>query len=154
MRQRIRAAGLVLMILIVGFGLIVAVTEHEAGANAAGQDLVTTGDVLDALNDAGVNVAPGRGPAHHPLLDVTGTTLEVETGWIQVYVYPDVSARVAAEQVIQRQLAQLQAFATGDESIFRVTSARNVLLLVEVGSNQELARVYNAARSLAGGDER
>jgi hypothetical protein len=154
MRKRVQATGLVLLILFFGIGLTVAVTEHEAGAGGAGPELLTTAEVVAALTDAGVQLGFDRQPAHHPLLSVTGTTLTTEAGQIEVYVYPDVAGRVADEQRIQRRFAEFQPFATGGESLERITSARNVLLLFDSESNDELARVHAAARILASGNRR
>jgi hypothetical protein len=154
MRNRVQAAGLALLILVVGIGLTVAVSEHEVGAGGARHELLTTADVVVALTDSGVELGSALEPAHHPLLSVTGATLTTGAGQIEVYVYPDVASRVADEQRIQRRLAELQAFATGDESLERITSARNVLLLFAPGSNDELARIVAAARDLADSDQR
>lgn len=149
MRQRFQATGLVLLILIVGIGLIVAVTEYHAGANAAGPRLLATSDVVDALTEAGLEVVPERDRAYHPLLEVSGTTLRTESGQIEVYIYPSVAGRVADEQVIQQRLLQMQAFATEGEPFTRVTSARNVLLLLDIGSDRERSQAYSAAAQLA-----
>jgi hypothetical protein len=153
MRKRLQAAGLALLILIGGMGLIVAVTEYEAGADAAGPGLLTTSDVVDALTESGVDLDTGRQPAHHPLLSVAGTRLTTVAGRIEVYIYRDVASRVTDEQRMQRRRIELQAFATDGESLARITSAGNVLLLFDTGSSDELARIYAAARTLAASDE-
>ncbi len=52
MRQRLRAAGLALAILVLGLGSIVAVTEYEVRAGA-GPRLLTASDVIAALVEQG-----------------------------------------------------------------------------------------------------
>ena len=153
MRHQLKAAGLAILILVLGMGIIVAVTEYEAGADAAGTPLLTVSDVVSALDEQGIVVSPERSPAHHPLLGVAGTTFWVATSSIEVYSYPDITARVADEQVLQRHLMQLEAFSTDGNPGLRVTSARNLLLLFYAESPDHAASVHEAARTLASAAE-
>ncbi|MDQ3548060.1 MAG: hypothetical protein M3439_04495 [Chloroflexota bacterium] len=147
MRQRLRAAGLALAILVLGLGSIVAVTEYEVRAGA-GPRLLTASDVIAALVEQGVAVEDDDQLAHHPLLGIAGTTLVFGTASIDVYVFATVAARVEGEQVIQRHVMQLQSLTSERDEPFRVTSARNVLLLYHADSAVVAASIHEAARSL------
>ena len=68
-------------------------------------------------------------------------------------MYPDVTSRVAEEQVLQRHIMQLEAFATDGNPALRVTSARNLLLLFYAESPEHAAAVHEAARTLASAAE-
>lgn len=149
MIQRLKTAGLAILILVLGMGIIVAATEYEEGADAAGPQLLTVSDVISALDEQGVVVAPERSPAQHPLLGAAGTTIWVEASSIEVYVYPDVTSRVADEQVLQRHIMQLDVLSTDGNPSLRVTSARNLLLLFYAESPDQAASIHEAARTLA-----
>ncbi len=153
MRQRLKTAALALAILVFGMGIIVAVTEYEAGADASGPRLLTVTDVVAALDGQGLDLAPERQPAHHPLLGVAGTAISIGVSSIEVYVYPNITARVAEEQVIQRHIMQLQTLMSDSGSILRVTSARNVLLLFYAESPEHAASIHEAARTLVAAAE-
>ena len=148
MTQRLKATGLAFAILVLGMGIIVAVTEYGTSADAAGPRLLTDIEVVAALDGVGLDIAPGRRPAHHPLLETAGTTITIGATSIEVYVYPDIVTRVTDEQVIQRHLLQLQALKAGDGLVLRVTSARNVLLLFYAESSGHLAAIHEAAHML------
>jgi hypothetical protein len=149
MTQRLRTAGLAILILVLGMGITVVATEYEGAADASGPRLLTVSDLVTALDEQGVVVAPERSPAHHPLLGAAGTTIWVEASSIEVYVYPDVTSRVADEQVLQRHIMQLEAFSTDGNPSLRVTSARNLLLLFYAESSDHAASIHEAARTLA-----
>jgi hypothetical protein len=153
MTQRLKTAGLVILILVLGMGLTVVATEYEGGADASGQRLLTVSDLVTTLDEQGVVVAPERAPAHHPMLGVAGTTIWVAASSIEVYSYPDVTARVADEQVLQRHIMQLEAFSTDGNPALRVTSARNLLLLFYAESPDHAASIHEAARTLASAAE-
>ncbi len=148
MTQRLKTAGLAFLILVVGIGIIVDVTEYEVGADAAGPALLTVSDVVAALDVEDLDIAPERQPAHHPLLRIAGTTIRAGTSLIEVYVYQDVTTRVADEQVIQRYILNLQSLATDADQILRVTSARNILLLFHAETSVHVASIHAAARTL------
>jgi hypothetical protein len=125
------------------------VTEYTVRADATEPRLLTTSDVVQALADHGIVVAGDDLPAYHPLLKVTGSSFTAGSATIDVYVYPSVADRVTDEQRIQRQLLQLQSLATDGDQSFRITSARNVLLLFHVDAGQSSSAIFAAARSLA-----
>jgi hypothetical protein len=153
MTQRLKSAGLAILILVLGMSLIVVATEYEGGADASEPRLLTVGDLVTTLDEQGVVIEPERSPAHHPLLGVAGTTIWVAASSIEVYSYPDVTSRVADEQVLQRHIMQLEAFSSDGNPGLRVTSARNLLLLFYVESPDHAALVYEAARTLASAAE-
>ena len=148
MKQRLRTLGLILMILVFGFGVIVAATEYEARANDVGSRLWTTGDVSRALRVEGFIIDETR-TVRHAFLGVQGTQFSAGLSSIDVYVYPSVPARVADEQLVQQQIMSLQALATDGDSPFRITSARNVLLMYHAESSGIAVMIQEAARSLS-----
>jgi hypothetical protein len=70
MTQRLKSAGLAILILVLGMSLIVVATEYEGGADASEPRLLTVGDLVTTLDEQGVVIEPERSPAHHPLLGV------------------------------------------------------------------------------------
>jgi hypothetical protein len=148
MTKRLKTTGLAVLIMVLGMSIIVVVTEHEVGAVAAGPRLLTVADVVTAMNECGLIVAPERSPAHHQLLERSGTTIWTGQSVIEVYVYPDVATRVTDEQVIQRLVMRSQTFMADGDPPLLVTSARNVLLLFSTASAEHAASIHQAARSL------
>lgn len=151
MTQRLKDAGLALAILVLGLGLIVAVTEYEARADTGGPRLLTAADVTRALRDQDIIVERIR-TVRHPLLGVQGTTFSFGASSIEVYVYPTVSGRVTDEQIIQRQVMNLQALTADGDQPVRITSARNVLLTFHAESPGAAASIHAAAHSLTSMD--
>ncbi len=148
MAKRLRAVALALAILVFGFGFVVAVTEYQVGANAA-HSLLTTRDVIRALEAAGLAVDTENETASHPLIGVAGKTLIIGTSTIEVYVFPSVRDRVSDEQVLQRYILSIQTFNTTSESPFRITSAQNILLLIQTDTESIERSVFLAARALS-----
>ena len=149
MTHRLTTAGLSILILVLGMGLVIVATEYERGADASAPRLLTVSDLVTTFDEQGVVIESKRSPAHHPLLGVAGTTIWIGTSSIEVYVYPDVTSRVAEEQVLQRHIMQLDAFGTDGHPALRVTSSRNLLLLYYAESLEHATAVYEAARTLA-----
>lgn len=147
MRQRLRAAGLALAILVFGLGSIVAVTEYEVRADASPR-LLTTSNLIAALDEQRISVEDDGLPAQHPLLGIAGTTILSGTASIDVYVYASVAARVADEQIIQQHVMQLQALTSASDQPLRVTSVRNLLLMYHSDSASVASSIHEAARSL------
>ncbi|HYI15915.1 MAG TPA: hypothetical protein VEX37_11030 [Thermomicrobiales bacterium] len=106
-------------------------------------------DVVSALGAQGLDIEPERQPAHHPLLGIAGTMIRSGTTSIEVYVYPDLTSRVADQQVIQRYVMRVQSFMTDGGETLRVMSARNLLLLFQAESADHAALIYEAARTLS-----
>ena len=147
MTKRLRAGGLLLAILVLGIGLVVAVTEYEARAGGTGPRLLTTADVSRALREHDITIG-GIRTVRHPLLSVPGTTFSAGDSSIDVYVYPTVADRVTDEQIIQRQVMSLQALAGDGDLPLRITSARNVLIIYYADSPGLAASIHAAAYSL------
>ena len=116
MLQRLKAAGLALAILVIGFGAIIALTEREVDVSAAGPRLLTVTDILGALEARGIDPGDSDGAARHPLLKVGGYQVIADGVTIEVYIYGTVSERVTDEQILQRQRMQLQAFGFAEKT--------------------------------------
>lgn len=145
---RLRAAGLVIAMLVVGLSFVIAITEHQAGANAA-HSLLTTSDVIEALENEGLVVALDSEAAFHPLISVSGASLAIGTSRVEVYVFQQVRDRVADEQILQRYVMQLQTLIESSDASFRITSARNVLFLYRTDADGVAMSIQEAARTLS-----
>lgn len=146
-RGRLAQFALALAIIVLGIGGVVAVTEYGAGADAAAPLMLAHDDIERALRGRGLDVSPTERVVTHARLGVTGRIVLVDGVEIEVYLFPSVAERVAAEP----SLASLRAMLsndTGAPELRRVTSARNALLHYSADSALAL-RILGAARDLS-----
>lgn len=135
--------------LVPGHGPIVAVTEYEVRADA-GPRLLTSIDVVETLEAQGIVIDPEILNAHHPLPGIAGSKLTAGATSVAVYVCISVAARMADEQIIQRQETPWQALTTGSDQPLGITPVRNILLLYCAESAGNATAIQHTAPSFCG----